>query len=120
MLCVVSGVLRVDEQALAAKLAVLLPQLDERSRRLVLGGEARCLGHGGIEVVARVSGRSRATVSAGMAELASGQTLPGRVRRPGGGRKPVTQTDPELLAALDALVEPASRGGPMCPLRWTT
>jgi Rhodopirellula transposase DDE domain len=113
-------VMEIDAGVLAAKFDALLPHLDERQRRLVLAAEARWLGHGGIELVARASGTSRKTVSAGVAELEAGQEpLAGRIRRPGGGRKPLTQTDPALVEALDALVEPASRGDPMCRLRWT-
>src|SRR5438105_2130481 len=110
-------VMEIDAGVLSAKFDALLPHLDERQRRLVLAAEARWLGHGGIELVARASGTSRKT---GVAELeAGGDPLAGRIRRPGGGRKPLTDADPGLLAALDALVEPASRGDPMCRLRWT-
>ena len=110
-----------DEQSLVAKFDALLPHLDERTRRLVLGAEARSWGHGGIELVARAAGVSRKTVSAGAAELEAGQEpLRGRVRRPGGGRKPLMENSPGLVDALDALVDPESRGDPMCRLRWTT
>ena len=114
-------VMEIDEQVLAAKFEAVLPHLGERQRRLVLGAEARWLGHGGIELVARASGVSRKTVSAGVAELEVGEDpLEGRVRREGGGRKRLTETDPGLLEALDGLVEPATRGDPMTRLRWTT
>ena len=109
-----------SEEALAAKFAALLPHLDERQRRLVLGAEARALGHGGIKAVARAVGTSAVTVSRGVDELEAGGKPLGRTRKPGGGRKPVTQTDPGLAAALLALVEPGSRGDPESPLRWTT
>jgi len=90
-------VMEIDERVLAAKLEALLPHLDERQRRLVLGAEARWLGHGGIELVARASGVSRKTVSAGVAELEAGDDpLEGRIRREGGGRRPLTETDPGL------------------------
>jgi len=113
--------MEIDEQVLAAKFEAVLPHLGERQRRLVLGAEARWLGHGGIELVARASGVSRKTVSAGVAELEDGEDpLEGRVRREGGGRKRLTETDPGLLEALDGLVEPATRGDPMTRLRWTT
>jgi len=108
------------EQALAAKLAALFPHLDERQRRLAMGAEARLLGHGGIKVVARAARVSAVTVSRGMRELEEGGEPLGRARRRGGGRKSVTQTDPGLKAALLNLVEPASRGDPESPLRWTT
>jgi hypothetical protein len=107
-------------ESLRAKLAVVLPHLDERQQRLVLAGEARSLGHGGIAAVAQASGASRSRISQGVAELEAGQAPLGRVRRAGGGRKPLTATDPALLAALLALVEPTRRGDPCSPLCWTT
>ena len=106
--------------ALAAKFQVLLPHLDERQRRLLLGAEARSIGHGGIRLVARAAGVREGTVSAGVSELDSGQAPLGRVRRSGGGRKKLTELDAGLVAALMALVEPDMRGDPMSPLRWTT
>ena len=101
---------------------VLAPHLNERQRRLVLAEEARLLGHGGVRAVARAAGVSETTVRAGVFELESGDDpLPaGRVRRPGGGRKPLIEHDPKLLPALLALVEPDERGDPTSPLRWTT
>ena len=107
------------EAALTAKFESLLPHLDERQRRLALGAEARVLGHGGIKAVARASGVSAVTVSKGAAELEAGEEPLERVRRPGAGRKPQTVTDPGLVTALLALVEPDERGDPMSPLRWT-
>jgi hypothetical protein len=101
------------------KLRVLLPHLDERQRRLALGAEARMLGHGGIRLVARAAGVRVGTVARGVAELDSGEEPLGRARRPGGGRKRAADTDPGLVPALLALVEPDMRGDPMSPLRWT-
>jgi Rhodopirellula transposase DDE domain len=109
-----------SEEMLAAKFAVLLPHLDERQRRLAMGAEARALGHGGIKAVARAAGTSAVTVSRGVAELEAGDKPLGRTRRPGGGRKSVTATDPGVGPALLSLVEPESRGDPESPLRWTT
>jgi transposase len=107
-------------QVLAAKLAAIFPHLDERQRRLLMGAEARALGHGGIRLVARAAGVREATVSLGVSELDSGAEPLGRARRPGGGRKRAANLDPGLLPALLALVEPEERGDPMSPLRWTT
>jgi hypothetical protein len=98
-------------------------EMDERGRRQWAAAEARELGWGGVSAVAAATGLSRTTIMAGLREL----DLPNRqreveavrVRRPGGGRKPVTETDPGLLAALEALIEPATRGDPQSPLRWT-
>lgn len=113
-------VMEIDESVLAAKFEAVLPHLDERQRRLVLAAEARSLGHGGISLVARASGVSRVTITAGVGELEAGQDpMPGRARRPGAGRKPLAETDPGLLEALEALVEPVTRGDPMSRLRWT-
>jgi len=107
-------------ESLRAKFAAVLPHLDERQQRLVLAGEARSLGHGGIAAVAQASGASRSRISQGVAELEAGEVPLGRVRREGGGRKSLTATDPALLAALLALVEPTRRGDPCSPLCWTT
>ncbi len=82
--------------ALHAKFEAVLPHLDERQQRLVMAGEARSLGHGGIAAVARATGASRSRISLGVAELEAGEAPLGRTRRPGGGRKSVTETDPDL------------------------
>ncbi|MBM0228632.1 ISAzo13 family transposase [Micromonospora sicca] len=107
-------------QMLAAKFEAIFPHLDERQRRLLMGAEARVLGHGGIRAVARAAGVREATVSLGVDELDTGAQPLGRVRRPGGGRKRAVEVDPVLRPALLALVEPDERGDPMSPLRWTT
>ena len=107
---------------LATRFEVLLPHLNERQQRLALAVEARLLGHGGVRAVAQVAGVSETTVRKGVFELEAGEAPlpPGRVRRPGGGRKPAARQDPDLVPALLALVEPDERGDPMSPLRWTT
>lgn len=105
---------------LTVKFAVLLPHLDERQRRLLMGAEARILGHGGIQAVAQAAGVSETTVRKGVGELEAGAEPLGRVHRAGGGRKRATEVNPELRPALLALVEPHTRGDPMSPLRWTT
>ncbi|MFF1520461.1 ISAzo13 family transposase [Streptomyces sp. NPDC058305] len=107
-------------EQLAVKFAVLFPHLDERQRRLLMAAEARGLGHGGVRAAARAAGVSETTVRKGMSDLEAGQCLPGRVRRPGGGRKRIADLDPDLRTALLGLVEPDERGDPMSPLRWTT
>jgi len=96
----------------------LAPVLDERARRWWAATEARSLGHGGILCVAAATGMSRTTVRAGLMELERGITA-GRIRRPGAGRKALTAGDPDLIKALERLVDPATRGDPMCPLQWT-
>ena len=108
-------------RAMVPQLELLLPELDEKSRRLVLGAVARAAGEGGAGAVARVTGASWQTVADGAAELGSGEVAPpGRVRRAGGGRKRLAETDPGLLPALLALVEDSTRGDPESPLLWTT
>jgi hypothetical protein len=103
-----------------AKFDAVLPHLDERQQRLVMAGEARSLGHGGIAAVASATGASRSRISQGVAELEAGSAPLGRVRRAGGGRKAATAIDPALVSALLALVEPTRRGDPESPLCWTT
>jgi hypothetical protein len=107
-------------RVLAAKFTAIFPHLDERQRRLLMGAEARVLGHGGIRLVARAAGVREATVSLGVDELDSGAEPLGRARRAGGGRKRAADVDLGLRPALLALVEPDERGDPMSPLRWTT
>jgi Rhodopirellula transposase DDE domain len=111
--------MEVTREMLAAKFEAIFPHLDERQRRLLLGAEARALGHGGIRLVAGAAGVREATVSLGVDELESGAEPLGRARRPGGGRKRAADLDPGLRPALLALVEPDERGDPMSPLRWT-
>ncbi|WP_440137239.1 ISAzo13-like element transposase-related protein, partial [Ferrimicrobium acidiphilum] len=103
-------------EAVGRRIESLWPQLNERQRRALLGVEARELGWGGVSAVARVAGVARSTVTTAVAELERSDVLePGRSRRSKGGRKSATVADP----GLDALVDPATRGDPMSPLRWT-
>jgi hypothetical protein len=110
----------VDTPALRQKLLALGNALDERSRRLVFAAEAQSLGRGGIERVHLATGVARSTLARGVKELA--RPTPHdttRIRRPGGGRMRLTKKDPSLLADLETLVEPSSRGDPESELRWT-
>ena len=103
------------------ELELLLPELDEKARRLTLGAVARAAGDGGVTAVAEMTGASWQTVADGAAELADGRFAPpGRIRRPGAGRPKLAETDPGLVPALLALVEDSSRGDPESPLLWTT
>ena len=105
------------------KYRALRVEMDERGRRQWAAAEARELGWGGVTAVAHATGLSRTTITAGRREL----DLPARrrsaeaarVRRPGGGRQRLTEADPGLVAALEALIEPATRGDPESPLCWT-
>jgi len=103
------------------ELELLLPRLDERSRRLVLGAVARAAGDGGVGAVAKAAGASWQTVADGADELASGDDAgPGRVRRPGGGRKKLEERDPRLIPALRDLLEASTHGDPQSLITWTT
>ncbi|MCA1699212.1 MAG: ISAzo13 family transposase [Actinobacteria bacterium] len=98
----------------------LAGEFDERRRRLWAAAEARSHGRGGVAAVARATGMSATTIYKGLRELESGETLaPGRVRRAGGGRKPLSEKDPALLGDLERLVSEDDRGDPESPLRWT-
>lgn len=111
------------ETRIALKYSVLCREIDERARRLWAAAEARELGRGGVSIVARATGLSRTTITAGLAELdAPEHARPPsmrRVRRPGAGRARLVDTIPELLPALEALVDTTTRGDPRSPLRWT-
>ena len=110
----------IDLTGIKKRFAVLNKLLDERSRRLVAGAESLALTRGGISAVSRATGISRPVIRLGMAELKNPKTaLVGRVRRPGGGRKRIGERDPGILRDLENLVEPATRGDPESPLRWT-
>jgi transposase len=97
------------------------PALNERTRRLWAAVEAQTLGYGGIALVERATGISRATIVRGIQEIEEGESLgPDRQRRIGGGRKRTAAVDPTLVTDLDGLVEPTAVGDPMSPLRWTS
>ena len=109
------------EESLARRWEALRPHLSERQRRLWLGAEARELGPGGAATVAAALGVAADTVRRGRAELDDpAAPAPGRSRKPGGGRKRAEEHAPGLVAALEALIDPVTRGDPTSPLRWTT
>ena len=109
----------IDEAAIRLRFEALAPVLDEHGRRRFAAAEARAAGFGGIQAVARITGIARSTIGRGLAELDGADAPPaGRVRRVGGGRKPLTEIDPSLLDDLRSLVEPATRGDPERPLLW--
>jgi len=98
--------------------------LDERARRHWAATEARAYGWGGVSAVSDATGMSPNTIRKGLAELVARESDPAaevsaRLRKPGGGRKRLTETDPQLSVALDRLVAPLTRGDPESPLRWT-
>ncbi len=104
---------------LRQKFASVWSLLDERTRRLMAANEARTLGYGGISQVRRACGLSRKAIAKGLREIEEGTSVPpGRIRRPGAGRKKLITHDPRLPAALDRLIDPETRGDPESPLRW--
>ena len=110
----------IDSSAIRERFAALSRHLRERDRRLWAASEARAAGYGGIAAVSAATGIAASTIGRGLKELASADTLDvGRVRRRGGGCKPLVKKDATLLADLLALVDPSERGDPMSPLRWT-
>ena len=103
------------------RFAALEPVLDEKSRRLLAAAESKAWGRGGISAVSKTTGVSRQAIRQGLRELEQAPTHPaGRIRRPGGGRKSAREKDPTLVADLERLVEPATRGDPESCLRWTS
>lgn len=113
----------METSQIARRYNLIYWALDERLRRLVSAAEAKVLGHGGITVVAAATGVSRRAIHAGLKELESRKPderpIDSRIRRPGAGRKRVTETDTTLQADLELLVEPLTRSDPESPLRWT-
>ena len=111
---------KMTEERIKQRYEALTPFLDEKQRRLFAGAEAISYGTGGVERVAHLLAISPATVSRGVNELRNPETIEtDRVRRPGGGRRPAAETDPDLLSDLEELVSPETRGDPESPLRWT-
>jgi hypothetical protein len=108
----------IDVNPIRERFSTVAPFLDERGRRLVAAAEAFAAGYGGITAVVAATGMAASTIGRGLKELAQDEPS-GRVRRPGGGRKPTISKDPSLLGDLEALVEPTTRGDPESPLRWT-
>ena len=111
-----------EEHAVRTKYLALRPVMNERVTRLWAGAEADALGDGGIAIVGRATGLSRTTIRAGRDELLAGVT-PDEVvwvRRPGSGRPRLETAMPEIVGALEALVDPVTRGDPESPLRWTS
>jgi transposase len=110
----------IRHAAIKLRYEALEPVLDELGRRRLAAAEAMAAGRGGVTAVSRITGIARSTINRGIAQLRGGVSVePGRVRQPGGGRKRLVDKDPTLIADLQRLVEPATRGDPQGPLRWT-
>ena len=111
--------MELSEDGLESFFSFVKPLLDERQRRLMAGAMARALGRGGQKAVVAASKMSSRTVFDGTKEVDAGAGPSERVRREGGGRPRLIDTDPNLLQNLDDLVSPEARGDPMSTLRWT-
>jgi transposase len=111
----------IDEKA-AKRIQKIVPILDENQKRMYLAAEAESLGRGGISQISEVLGVSRNTIAAGIKELSGAveRAPAGRIRKEGGGRKSIEQTQPGIMEALESLVSESSYGDPESPLRWTT
>ena len=106
-------------EELEQRYALLFPHLTERQRHLVAASDAERFGRGGITLVARASGFSRPTLYRAIRDLHYPPLPVDRVRHSGAGRKRLVDHDPHLVRALEALIDPTTRGDPMSPLRWT-
>ena len=110
----------IDTKAICQRYSVIKGLLDERARRLWAAAEVQAAGRGGFAAVRRATGMSSKTLARGLRDVeAKDSPGPGRIRRPGGGRKSAKALEPGLVAALEHLVEPVTRGDPDSPLRWT-
>jgi hypothetical protein len=110
----------IDEDGIRQRWEQIGSKLDERGRRLWAASEVQSAGHGALKVVSRITGLARSTINRGEDDLAEGPLPDGRVRRKGGGGKPRAVTDPTVVDDLKGLVEPATLGSPVQPLRWVS
>ena len=114
--------MKKDKDALKMKLAVVLPHLNEKQRRILIAAEANDLGYGGIQRLSDLTGVSRPTIYRGIRDLnesGKGKAPQDRIRLEGGGRKKILDKSPEIVEALESLIEPSLRGDPGSSLRWT-
>ncbi len=108
-----------DYDNLKVKLSILLPALNEKQKRLLIGAEALAIGRGGISLLSNITGMSRSTVAKGVREYETGEVDVTRVRDKGGGRKRLTLQHPEIKQSIEHIIDSDSRGDPESPLRWT-
>lgn len=111
------------EEKLKEKYKILLPRLDEKQKRLVLAADACSIGYKGVSIVSGASGISRPTIMIGKKDLVSEESSDEqsarRIRKIGGGRKKISEINPEIISKVERMVDPLTRGDPMSPLRWT-
>jgi hypothetical protein len=110
----------IDEKPIRTRYQAVRRSLDERGRRLHAAAEALTAGHGGVAATSRATRVARSTIGRGIKDLREPGSLAGKVRRKGAGRPVITTKDPTLLDDLRQLLEPATMGDPMRPLRWVS
>ena len=110
----------IDERPIRSRYHAVRPSLNERGRRLHAAAEAVSAGYGGVAAAARATKVARSTIGRGIKDLKAPGSLTGKVRRKGAGRPTITAKDPTLLGDLKQLLEPATMGDPMRPLRWVS
>src|SRR6516225_4532908 len=110
----------IDEDGIRRRWEAIGSKLDERAKRMFAASEVRSAGRGALAVVARITGLARSTINRGEDDLDGEPLAKGKIRRSGGGRRAVAETDPELVPELKRLVEPAILGDPMRPLIWVS
>ena len=110
----------IDAHAIRQRWEAVGAKLDERGRRLFAAIEVRTAGRGGLAIVSKITGLARSTINRGEDDLGAEPLPKGQVRRAGGGRRALSETDPGLVPALKRLVEPATLGDPMRPLIWVS
>ena len=110
----------IDTQGIRQRWELVGSKLDERGRRVFAAGEVRTAGRGGLEAVSQITGLARSTIGRGQKELDSAPLPKGRVRRKGGGRRPLSSRDGTLMEDLRSVIEPATLGDPMRPLLWVS
>ena len=110
----------MDQEGIRLRWETLGCKLDERGQRLFAANEVRAAGHGALKIVSQITGLARSTINRGEDDLDEGPLPDGRVRRKGGGPKPLSERDPTLVLDLQRLAEPATMGDPMRPLKWVS
>ena len=110
----------IDQAGIAQRWQADGSKRDERGRRVFAASEVRAAGWGGLAAVSRITGLARSTIGRGVKDLNAPLPTVGRIRREGGGPRPLTERDASLLADLERLVEPATRGDPERPLLWVS
>jgi hypothetical protein len=110
----------IDREGIRVRWETLGCKLDERGQRLFAANEVQAAGYGALTIVSQITGLARSTINRGEDDLDEGPLPEGRVRRKGGGPKPLSERDPTLVSDLARLAEPATMGDPVRPLKWVS